>query len=190
MVAAANLLKRNKPSSAKQEGDIQVAAASVETQPQMTVEVTPEAAPASEQREVAPEAAQEMITAEENQEIVPKEVSEAPKAVSPAAVPTQKDPILEGLENILADDLADIYIKLPENKRPAFKAKGEEIAILINEMILTGKIKAKKILDYIRDWLRMVPGINKFFLEQAAKIKADRIMEYIHEKQESSDDKI
>ena len=34
-----------------------------------------------------------------------------------------------------------------------------------------------KIIDVIKKWLSIIPGINKFFLEQEAKIKTDKIME-------------
>jgi hypothetical protein len=38
------------------------------------------------------------------------------------------------------------------------------------------KIKVNKIIDLIRRWLKLIPGINKFFLEQEVKIKADKII--------------
>jgi hypothetical protein len=39
------------------------------------------------------------------------------------------------------------------------------------------KIHAKKVVELIRDWLLTIPGVNKFFLEQEAKIKTDRVLE-------------
>ena len=36
--------------------------------------------------------------------------------------------------------------------------------------------KAKKIFQLILEWLKLLPGINRFFLEQEAKIKTDRII--------------
>ena len=39
------------------------------------------------------------------------------------------------------------------------------------------KVKVKKILKLILEWLRILPGINRFFLEQEAKIKTDRIIQ-------------
>src|SRR3989339_290175 len=55
--------------------------------------------------------------------------------------------------------------------------KGEKTARTINTMIETGKVHAKKIIELIRKWLSIVPGINKFFVEQQAKIKTDKIMQ-------------
>ena len=39
------------------------------------------------------------------------------------------------------------------------------------------KIQVKKIFILIISWLKIIPGVNKFFLEQEAKIKADRILD-------------
>jgi len=44
-------------------------------------------------------------------------------------------------------------------------------------MVGSFKIKARKVLHLIRDWLKIIPGINKYFLEQEAKIKTDKIIE-------------
>lgn len=98
----------------------------------------------------------------------------------PAAAPLtpDKDPVLLEIENILSANLLEIYNELPENKREAFKQKGEEVASSIHEMILNTKVKVHKVLKLISDWLRMVPGINVYFLRQEAKIKLDRIVEY------------
>jgi hypothetical protein len=34
----------------------------------------------------------------------------------------------------------------------------------------------KKIVQAIVEWLKLVPGINKFFIKQTAKIKTDKIL--------------
>ena len=44
-------------------------------------------------------------------------------------------------------------------------------------MIETGKAVGRKILKLIRSWLKLIPGVNKFFLEQEAKIKTDKIVD-------------
>ena len=108
----------------------------------------------------------------------------------PTAPPAPKEPFLQDVENILAADLADIYIKLPEEKKPAFKARGEEIAATVKTMVDTGKVRVKKILDLIREWLSMIPGVNKFFLEQEAKIKTDKVMDYVEEQRQVSAEQI
>ena len=60
--------------------------------------------------------------------------------------------------------------------REEFKLKGEQAASQIRELLKSAHIKVKKILRLILDWLRMLPGVNHFFLEQEAKIKTDKII--------------
>ena len=38
-------------------------------------------------------------------------------------------------------------------------------------------MKARKVLKLIKGWLKMIPGVSRFFLEQEAAIKAQKIME-------------
>ncbi|RMD51274.1 hypothetical protein D6827_02550 [Candidatus Parcubacteria bacterium] len=96
-----------------------------------------------------------------------------------------KDPVLKDIEDLLAEDLSDIYLSLPQEKKAAFREKGEETAAKIKNMIEAGKAKYKKILSLIRDWLKMIPGVNKFFLEQEAKIKTDKIIQYAQEQEKA-----
>lgn len=137
--------------------------------PEVQVEVPETAVP--EQVEKTPEEKQR------EQELLQQAEQLAPAASQPPPVP--KDPVVVDIENILADSLGEIYVGLPEDKKPMFKQKGEEVAVAIKQLIDSGKVKAKTVLDLIRDWLRLVPGINKFFLEQEAKIKTDEVMNYV-----------
>lgn len=67
-------------------------------------------------------------------------------------------------------------MSLPEARRAAFKATGEVVANKITDMIIYGKAKVKEVWKLIGEWLRVVPGVNKYFLEQEIKIKTDKIM--------------
>ena len=49
-------------------------------------------------------------------------------------------------------------------------------------MLAAGRLKFREVWKLIRDWLRVIPGASKFFVEQEAKIKTDRIIR-IAEKQ-------
>ena len=111
------------------------------------------------------------------------EVDEAPTRAPVAVV--DKDEVTKAVEDILSDDLTDLFLRLPPEKKLAFKTAGEDAASKIKVMMDSGKVKAKKILELIRDWLRIVPGVNKFFLEQEAKIKTDKLMEYYQEKSQT-----
>jgi hypothetical protein len=111
----------------------------------------------------------------------PSEAAEKPAArpaVPPVALPPRppKSETLIRVEKILEEDLEEMYFKMPPEQQEIFKEKGEEAASKIEKMIAAGKAVAKKILKLIRDWLELIPGVNKFFLEQEAKIKTDKIV--------------
>lgn len=80
------------------------------------------------------------------------------------------------IENILAEDLGDMYARMDLRLKVQFKMAGEEIARKIEQVIAAGKIKVRQILQWIKEWLKMIPGVNRYFLEQEAKIKTDRIL--------------
>lgn len=111
----------------------------------------------------------------------PSEVAEKPVvAPPPVAPPTPARPpkseTLVKIEKILEEDLEEIYFQMPPEQRSIFKEKGEETASRIERLIAAGKAIAKKILKLIKNWLELIPGVNRFFLEQEAKIKTDKIM--------------
>lgn len=81
------------------------------------------------------------------------------------------------VENILEEDLGVVYFALDRLKQEEFKTKGEKTANKIVNILAKPKVKIKKIIFLIRDWLMIVPGINKFFLEQSVKIKTDKILQ-------------
>lgn len=137
----------------------------------------PETTPPSEKRSELP--------LEKKAEFIPAitEVgSEARDASAPVlTVPTApqvvvKDTILNQVEELLSDDLLGLYSELPRSTQAEFKAKGEEVASKIQQMIKSARVVAKEVLDLIVSWLRIIPGVNKFFLEQEAKIKTDKIL--------------
>ncbi len=105
---------------------------------------------------------------------VPAPVSTAP-ASSPAPTPRERDPLTKEVENILSENIAEIYKKLPENKKALFRQTGEHVAAQIAQMIKSGIMQIKKILKWIYQWLKIIPGVNEFFLEQEAKIKSDKM---------------
>ncbi len=80
------------------------------------------------------------------------------------------------IEEVMSKDIDKYYMKMDKPTQMEFKRVGEETAKKINQILLEGKVKAKKIIDLIRAWLTMIPGINKFFIEQETKIKTDEIM--------------
>ncbi len=102
-------------------------------------------------------------------------VASASLPIAPAHQLT-KDPVLKQVEEILEEDLGETYNSLPPELREKFKAQGEVVATSIQRMIGGAKVHAKKVLQLLVAWLRIIPHINRFFLEQEAKIKTDRII--------------
>ena len=93
-----------------------------------------------------------------------------------AYTPPPRDEITVRVEKILEEGLTDSFRRLSPVARQEFKMKGEQTAAQIRELLKAAHVKVKKIFRLILDWLRMLPGINRFFLEQEAKIKTDRIV--------------
>lgn len=89
---------------------------------------------------------------------------------------TPKPEELQRIESILSEDLGEIYKALPDEIKPAFKQKGEEVAQQINTWWQEAALKAKRVLKLIRSWLGMIPQVSTHFLEQESKIKTDQIM--------------
>ena len=147
------------------------------------LERAPSFLPGQESAPVQPEQTAEQESAAP-QPAAPQEVpaqSSVPLApsASPLAPRASHDPragVLKQVETLLADGLKELYLSLPEARRAAFKAAGEVVAGKITDMILYGKTRVKEVWKLIGEWLRTVPGVNKYFLEQEIKIKTDKIM--------------
>lgn len=108
----------------------------------------------------------------------------APQVVAPVSTVTKSED-LKQIENILAAGLEEIYSKLPVQQQQAFKREGEGVATKLEILLRAVKIKMHKVVHLIRSWLKTIPGVNKFFLEQESKIKADQLLEYKNKKLES-----
>lgn len=124
------------------------------------VPVTPEASPAAPSERVEQAPTTVVIT--------------APATAAPAPV---KDPLTKKIDTILEEDLAEVYFKMTPAEQAAFKTKGEETTSKIKVLLGKTTVVAKDILKLIVEWLRLIPGVNKYFLEQEAKIKTDKILQ-------------
>ncbi len=80
------------------------------------------------------------------------------------------------IDNFLAEGLNETFLAMSPEKQKIFKAEGEKTARKINELLNAAKINVSKIVSLIKKWLSLITGINKFFLDQEAKIKADKII--------------
>ncbi len=152
----------------------------------------PEALPALPEDEsplAADERAYEALEAQDSQDRFLEEAEDAPTSsvtssasatddVAPAVAAPVKDEVTLELEKILEDGLGEYVSSMPEEARTRFLYKGQETAQRLAVMVQGVKIQAKKVVELIRDWLLTIPGVNKFFLEQEAKIKTDRVLEF------------
>lgn len=87
-----------------------------------------------------------------------------------------KDPTMMKVEKIMEEGLKESYEKMSPIAQQEFKIKGEETAEKIGQLLKKTHIQVKKIFALIFEWLKMIPGVNYFFLEQEAKIKTDKIL--------------
>lgn len=152
----------------KKRVDVSVRVPETRAQPEVS---TPEVSKIKEQPERKPEALPAVDVSER-----PSRTSRPATTVSAAPVVQKKDALTEEIETILSDDLTDLFLKMTPSEQEAFRQKGEATASLIREMLQSAKVNIKKILGLIRDWLKLIPGVNRFFLEQEAKIKTDKIL--------------
>lgn len=143
----------------------------VEIQPIQAPEA-PEALSETDKERVKQEILEEISAQEEKPKAKP---APAQVAQQPAA-PAVKSPALVKIENILEEDLQDAYLSLDPVLRQKFKAEGEKTAGKIERLLAETKVKTGKILNLILAWLKLIPGLNRFFLNQEAKIKTDRLV--------------
>jgi len=133
--------------------------------------------------ERAPEVSTEKATKTESESQAATELPGAEPIPEPsnaaqlsAVVPTPKDPLTKHIEDILEEDLSDVYFTMQPEDQVKFKLEGEKATSRIRQIIKSGVIKMRKILSIISGWLKTIPGVNKFFLEKTAKIKAEKIL--------------
>lgn len=101
--------------------------------------------------------------------------------IAPVPVKTESRKKIEG---ILSEDLKEIFQAMDAEHKAEFKKKGEETATALEKLVATAKATAKKVAKLISKWLKLIPGINPFFLEKEAKLKTDKILAINKEKEE------
>lgn len=94
----------------------------------------------------------------------------APTPAAPASLFVQE------VEQVMTEGLEDTYRQLDPAAQARFKQVGEQTARAIAGLLEQTKLQARKVLELLVAWLRIIPGVNKFFLEQEAKIKADKLL--------------
>lgn len=126
----------------------------------------------------------ETAESREEEKIGEEKISETPKAapprpLKPAPQLIPKPAELRQIENIMAEDLKEAFLQMSPEEQIKFKEEGEKVAGNIWKMVISAKVQVKKILDLISGWLKRLPGVNKYFIEQESKIKTDKIIKMI-----------
>jgi uncharacterized protein YgbK (DUF1537 family) len=147
-----------------------------------------EAAPTQEHDEynAAEQVAEQQMEQQEQQAEREAFLEEAPTSTVPAtataepvapAAEVQKDEVTIEVEKILEAGLGEYVPDMPEEARQRFLKKGGEVAAQLSTMVRTLNIQVSLVVKLLKEWLLTIPGVNKYFIEQEAKIKADRIIE-------------
>lgn len=94
------------------------------------------------------------------------------------------EPILfqKKVESILEEGLAPLFMELSPQDQTKFKILGENTANKITSLLQQAKFKISEILILIKQWLMSIAGINKYYVEQEAKIKTEKILKLRQEK--------
>lgn len=87
-----------------------------------------------------------------------------------------KDETTVNVERVMEEGLGQTYSKLSEKDKIRFKQEGERVVREVSGMIRSLKVQADRVLKLIRKWLSIIPGVNKWFMAQEAKIKTDRLV--------------
>lgn len=148
----------------------------------------PEAALSRTEAQAMPERAPELLTAPEFQKAEEREsfldetleslkqTLKRSKKPTSGSIPAVRDAMTVRVEHIMEEGLEDAYRAMTVVQQQEFKIQGEETARQIRSLLKAAHVKVKKVFRLILEWLRLIPGVNKFFLMQEAKIKTDRIV--------------
>jgi hypothetical protein len=140
---------------------------------------TPEIAPVKIEKPISPEIRPEVVLPKIEkikETIKPQEKIGEGNISAVSQSQTWQKKRADEIDGILAEGLSGVFLKMNEAQQKEFKKTGEETVVKINSLLQETKVKINKIVDLIRRWLKLIPGVNKFFLEQEVKIKADKIM--------------
>ena len=101
-----------------------------------------------------------------------------PSNPAPATLTAQPpaDLMVKNIESTMAEGLEDAYKEMDPALQQRFKQTGEDTANAISKLLQQSKLQVKKIVTLLLRWLRLIPRVNPYYLEQQAKIKADAIV--------------
>jgi len=80
------------------------------------------------------------------------------------------------IDALLSEGLSETFLAMTPEKQKVFKEEGEKTTKKINILLDATKVNIGKVINLIKHWLSLIVGANRFFLDQEAKIKADKII--------------
>ncbi len=96
-----------------------------------------------------------------------------------------KDQLVKEIERVMSEGLVEIdpktkqlsglFTELPPDRQTLLKQEGERIARDFDEMLKSGKLNLEEVHMDIKQWLKIIPGVNRPWLEQQATITKDEI---------------
>jgi hypothetical protein len=104
----------------------------------------------------------------------------------PLAAQQPAETLVKNIEDTMSEGLEDAYKGMDPALQQQFKQTGEETANAISKLLQQSKIQVKKIVTLLLRWLRLIPRVNPYYLEQQAKIKADAIVALKHPPREGN----
>lgn len=144
---------------------------------EQVTEIKVEAVPSSSfERAEAGLESEEKVTKEKKDEKVKAPVAPAPPQPAPEPELDYQARQKKEIDKILAFGLDQIFLEMSPKEQQRFRLAGEETVTKINELLSKTQVKVKQIVELIKKWLKLIPGVNKYFLEKEAKIKADKII--------------
>lgn len=117
--------------------------------------------------------------------LMPAQAAEAPMAPPAVVLPNSGTVtpvyvgdtiILAKVEKILAENMDNVFLTMDATTQQHFKIKGEATAKKIATLFTKARVKVKDVIGLIIEWLKTIPLVNRYYMEQEAKLKADAIL--------------
>lgn len=127
-----------------------------------------------------------------DKEIVLQEITGAGTANQPqdndGTNPTKFQKALKVIEDVFSRDenFRKMLTGMQRQKAEDFAKKGEVMSLGIFNIlekigdVIVPKDEIKKIMSLIISWLRTIPGVSKYYIEQEAKIKTEQILDELN----------
>lgn len=122
----------------------------------------------------ADRAAVDAYLAEQEKQLFLENPQDVDAAITQAESTT--DEVLRAVEQTLETGLGDMVNRLPDVAKERFTAKGKEIAMQLTKSVYAGIPQSRVVVELVKAWLLTLPSVNKYFLEQEAKIRTDAII--------------